>query len=154
MPCSWLLSFLPFLTLAPVGPALPPSRSPLPTSSCCWGLGILSMKPTLVRAQDLVPESRVRAAVQSPREGSQGFFFFFSFDGLHICLGRRWVLERSITGSPVPHTCPPCVPFSWTFPQSVTASPGASTGMLPLYSSPFLFTSKESTAPESTQGPL
>lgn len=89
------------------------------------------------------------------QRGQSGlFFFFFSFDGLHVCLGRRRVLERSITGSPVPHTCPPCVPFSWTLPQSVTASPGASTGMLPLYSSPFLFTSKEPTAPESTQGPL
>lgn len=50
-------------------------------------------------------------------------FFSFSFDGLHVCLGRWRVLERSITGSPVPHTCPPCVPFSWTLPQSVTASP-------------------------------
>ena len=46
------LLLLPFLTQALLGPALPPSRCPCPAGSCCLGLGILSVKPTLVRAQE------------------------------------------------------------------------------------------------------
>ena len=50
---QWPLLFLPFLTQAPLGPAPPPSRCPCPAGSCCSGLGILSLKPTLIRPQEV-----------------------------------------------------------------------------------------------------